>query len=56
MAYLYTFLLSMLGGAIGASIYLIIHTLINKKRKKYNEYLDKERCDRISNIFNIKWD
>ena len=56
MAYLYTFLLSMLGGAIGASIYLIIHTLIKRKRKKYNEYLDKERCDRISNTFNIKWD
>ena len=56
MAYLYTFLLSILGGAIGASIYLIIHTLINKKRKKYNEYLDKERLDRISNMFNIKWD
>lgn len=56
MAYLYTFLLLMLGGVIGASIDLILHALINRKRKKYNEYLDKERCDRISNIFNIKWD
>lgn len=56
MFYVYQFLLAMLGGAIGASIYLTIHALINRKRKKYNEYMDKERCDRILNTFNIKWD
>ena len=56
MVYVYQFLLAMLGGAIGASIYLTIHALINRKRKKYNEYLNKERCDRICNTFNIKWD
>lgn len=56
MIYLYTFLLSTIGGAIGAFIYLIIHALVNRKRKKYNVYMDKERCDRILNTFNIKWD
>ena len=56
MVYVYQFLLAMLGGAIGAFIYLTIHALINRKRKKYNEYMDKVRCDRILNTFNIKWE
>lgn len=56
MHYFYLFLLAMLGGAFGASIYLAIHAFINRKRKKYNTYLDKETCDRILNTFNVKLD
>ena len=53
MAYLYTFLLSMLGGAIGASIYLIINHLVNKKIQ--NDIQEDERKE-ICRILNVRKD
>lgn len=42
MHYFYLFLLAMLGGAFGASIYLVIHALIRRKRKNTTHILTKK--------------